>query len=68
MMVNCRRRSPMISYTTEQAARITRSYRAALYIRLSKDDGDKTESDSVVNQKRLLTHFADSQPAQKNTE
>ncbi|MBQ3417915.1 MAG: recombinase family protein [Ruminococcus sp.] len=46
----------------EQPPRITRSYRAALYIRLSREDGDKTESDSVVNQKRLLTHFADSQP------
>ena len=40
----------------------SRTYRAALYIRLSREDGDKTESDSVVNQKRLLTHFADSQP------
>ena len=39
-----------------------KTYRAALYIRLSREDGDKTESDSVVNQKRLLTHFADSQP------
>ena len=46
----------------EQPPRISRSYRAALYIRLSREDGDKTESDSVVNQKRLLTHFADSQP------
>ena len=40
----------------------SRTYRAALYIRLSREDGDKTESDSVVNQKRLLTHFADAQP------
>lgn len=47
---------------TEQPPRITRSYRAALYIRLSREDGDKTESDSVVNQKRLLTNFAQSQP------
>ena len=47
---------------TEQPPRISRSYRAALYIRLSREDGDKTESDSVVNQKRLLTHFADNQP------
>ena len=46
---------------TEQPPR-SRTYRAALYIRLSREDGDKTESDSVVNQKRLLTHFADSQP------
>ena len=47
---------------TEQPPRVTRTYRAALYIRLSREDGDKTESDSVVNQKRLLTNFADSQP------
>ena len=40
----------------------SRTYRAALYIRLSREDGDKAESDSVINQKRLLTHFADSQP------
>lgn len=46
---------------TEQPPR-SRTYRAALYIRLSREDGDKTESDSVVNQKRLLTNFADSQP------
>ena len=46
---------------TEQPPR-SRTYRAALYIRLSREDGDKTESDSVVNQKRLLTNYADSQP------
>ena len=46
---------------TEQPPR-SRTYRAALYIRLSREDGDKTESDSVVNQKRLLTHFAQAQP------
>ena len=47
---------------TEQPPRVTRTYRAALYIRLSREDGDKTESDSVVNQKRLLTNFAQAQP------
>lgn len=46
---------------TEQPPRV-KTYRAALYIRLSREDGDKAESDSVINQKRLLTHFADSQP------
>ena len=51
----------MISYANEQPPRV-KTYKAALYIRLSKDDGDKTESDSVVNQKSLLTHFADAQP------
>lgn len=31
---------------------------AALYIRLSREDGDKDESDSVVNQRSLLTEYA----------
>ena len=46
---------------TEQPPR-SKTYRAALYIRLSREDGDKTESDSVVNQKRLLTSFVNKQP------
>ena len=46
----------------EQPGRAGRIYRAALYIRLSREDGDKAESDSVVNQKRLLTDFAEAQP------
>ena len=55
--------SPYAAFrTAEQPPRITRSYRAALYIRLSREDGDKTESDSVVNQKRLLESFAEAQP------
>lgn len=45
----------------EQPPRV-KTYRAALYIRLSREDGDKAESDSVINQKRLLTHFAQAQP------
>ena len=32
-------------------------YSAALYIRLSREDGDKEESDSVVNQKKILTGY-----------
>lgn len=32
-------------------------YSAALYIRLSREDGDKAESDSVGNQKKLLTEY-----------
>ena len=32
----------------------------ALYIRLSKDDGDKEESDSVSNQRMILRKFLDS--------
>ena len=45
----------------EQPPRV-KTYRAALYIRLSKEDGDKTESDSVVNQKKILTSFVNAQP------
>ena len=29
----------------------------AVYIRLSREDGDKEESDSVGNQKKLLTNY-----------
>ena len=47
---------------TEQPSQAAKLYRAALYIRLSKEDGDKTESDSVVNQKKLLTNFVNAQP------
>lgn len=32
-------------------------WNAALYIRLSKEDGDNMESDSVVNQRLLLTNY-----------
>ena len=29
----------------------------AIYIRLSREDGDKEESDSVGNQRKLLTEY-----------
>lgn len=32
-------------------------FNVALYIRLSKEDGDKAESDSVGNQKKMLTDY-----------
>ena len=32
-------------------------YRTALYLRLSREDGDKTESDSVANQRTLGQHW-----------
>ena len=32
-------------------------WKAAAYVRLSRDDGDKEESDSVVNQKELIQSF-----------
>lgn len=52
----------MYFYANEQPPQVLKTYRAALYIRLSRDDGDKPESDSVVNQKKLLTHFVEKQP------
>lgn len=33
-------------------------YSAAIYIRLSKEDGDKEESESVTNQRKILKSFA----------
>lgn len=36
---------------------IKKKYRAALYIRLSKEDGDKAESNSVTNQRELMYRF-----------
>lgn len=32
-------------------------YRAAVYLRLSKEDGDKPESDSIANQKEYIREF-----------
>ena len=36
---------------------IDKKYQAALYIRLSKEDGDKEESNSVSNQRDLIYSF-----------
>lgn len=33
-------------------------YKAAIYIRLSKEDGDREESESVVNQRKILRAYA----------
>ena len=40
----------------------TKEYKAAIYVRLSKDDGDKAESDSIVNQKALIRDYLKSMP------
>lgn len=40
----------------------TKIYDADLYLRLSKEDGDKEESDSIVNQKELIREFLKSRP------
>ena len=34
-------------------------YSVAIYIRLSKEDGDKEESESVTNQRKILRAFAE---------
>ena len=52
----------MRNYTYENSLRIPKTYNAALYIRLSREDGDKPESDSVTNQKRILENFVAAQP------
>ena len=38
-------------------------WRAGLYIRLSKEDGDKPESESVSSQKALLEKFVSENPS-----
>ena len=37
-------------------------WRAALYTRLSREDGDKPESDSIAAQRALLERFASERP------
>jgi len=37
-------------------------WKAALYCRLSREDGDRPESDSIGNQRRLLTEYAQARP------
>jgi len=39
-----------------------RVWKCALYLRLSKEDGDKIESDSISNQKALLTEYVKTKP------
>lgn len=39
-----------------------KTWQAALYVRLSREDGDKEESDSVLNQKELLQQFVSLEP------
>ena len=37
--------------------KILNLFNVAIYIKLSREDGDKEESDSVGNQKKLLTEY-----------
>lgn len=39
-----------------------KKYNAAIYIRLSKDDGDKMESNSISNQRTLIESFVKGKP------
>ena len=41
----------------EQRDHSKKVWRAALYMRLSRDDGDKSESDSITNQRSLLREY-----------
>lgn len=45
-------------YTPLSAKKGTRQWKPALYLRLSREDGDKVESDSIANQRALLSEFA----------
>lgn len=40
----------------------TKSFRVGLYIRLSREDGDKEESSSVTNQREMLKRYVSEQP------
>ena len=40
----------------------TKKFRVALYIRLSREEGDKEDSDSVTNQRELFKLFCQEQP------
>ncbi len=40
----------------------SRKYKAAIYIRVSKDDGDKMESNSISNQRTLIRSFLQNKP------
>lgn len=42
--------------------KVSKHYKAAIYIRLSKDDGDKAESNSVSNQRDLILSYLKSKP------
>lgn len=39
-----------------------RIWKTALYCRISREDGDRPESDSIVNQRRLLAEYARARP------
>ena len=36
---------------------ITQNYRVGMYIRLSREDGDKQESESIGNQRKIIERY-----------
>lgn len=46
----------MGGFTMNQYSK-NKQYHAAIYVRLSKEDGDKEESDSIVNQKDFIKNY-----------
>lgn len=52
--------SRVSKYIFDNAAQLgkEKTWQAALYVRISREDGDKEESDSIGNQKVLLQDFA----------
>lgn len=52
----------IIFNTTLNTTLNTIVYDADIYLRLSRENGDKEESDSIVNQKELIREFLKSRP------
>ena len=48
-------------YEHSSAKLSTILWKPALYIRLSREDGDREESNSIASQRELLTEFVDTQ-------
>lgn len=48
-------------YGQPSAKLSTALWKPALYIRLSREDGDREESNSIASQRELLTEFVDTQ-------
>ena len=44
-------------YTLPISNQKTKTFKVGLYIRLSREDGDKEESSSVTNQREILKRF-----------
>lgn len=40
-----------------------KKFSVAVYLRLSREDGDKTESDSIANQRLLIENYLSDKPS-----